>query len=70
MSQESRGLRDCTSYYMEKFMIDLTVQQIDNVAGGNPLLALIAVAGFFSMGGYEASVEFTSGAIEGFMEAR
>jgi len=50
-------------------MVDLTVQQIDSVAGGNPILVFIAVAGFFALGGYEASIDFTSGMIEGFVEA-
>lgn len=50
-------------------MIDLNLQQIEQVAGGNPILVLIAAAGFFALGGYRASIDFTSGFIEGFVEA-
>lgn len=50
-------------------MLDLTTDQMEVVVGGNPAVTAIAIVGFFVMGGYEASVDFTSGMIEGFMDA-
>lgn len=50
-------------------MFELTANQLDSVSGGNAVLGVIAVIAFFSTA-YEDSVNFTSGMIEGFMDAR
>jgi len=47
-------------------MIELTSEQCDEAGGG--LVAVLAVITFLSMGGYRAAIDFTSGAIEGFVE--
>lgn len=49
-------------------MFELTGDQKDAVSGGNPILITMAVIGFFATT-YQQSVDFTSGMIEGFMDA-
>lgn len=48
-------------------MQTLNDEQLYAVSGGNPILGVIGVIVFFSSGGYENAVNFTSGAIEGFL---
>jgi bacteriocin-like protein len=46
----------------------LNNEQLNAVSGGGgAILGVIAVIVFFSSGGYENAVDFTSGAIEGFV---
>lgn len=49
-------------------MIDLNLEHCEQVSGGF-LLQALAVVIFLTQGGYRASIDFTSGAIEGFVEA-
>lgn len=49
-------------------MVDLNLGQCEAVSGGL-IMQAIAVCVFLTQGGYRAAVDFTSGAIEGFVEA-
>lgn len=48
-------------------MIELTSAQCEEAGGG--IVGVLAMITFLSMGGYRAAIDFTSGAIEGFVEA-
>jgi hypothetical protein len=49
-------------------MVELSVEQCEAASGGF-IMSAIAISVFLTQGGYRAAVDFTSGAIEGFMEA-
>ena len=49
-------------------MVDLKLEQCEAVSGGFVMEA-IAITMFMCGGGYRGAVDFTSGAIDGFMEA-
>lgn len=48
-------------------MRELIFDEVNEVDGG--VIRAIAIAGYFALGGYAATVDFVSGAIEGFVEA-
>lgn len=50
-------------------MTVMTDMEIESVSGGNAFLVVLATATFFACGGYEKSIDFVSGAMEGFMDA-
>lgn len=49
-------------------MVELNLEQCEAASGGF-ILQAIAVCVFMTQGGYRAAIDFTSGAIEGFVEA-
>ena len=57
-----------STYRMEDHMVDLKLEQCEAVSGGF-VMEVIAITMFMCGGGYRGAVDFTSGAIEGFMEA-
>lgn len=48
-------------------MLELTNEQCEDASGG--VVGALAVVAWLTQGGYRAAVDFTSGAIEGFVEA-
>lgn len=53
----------------DEAMTVMTDMEIESVSGGNAFLVVLATATFFACGGYEKSIDFVSGAMEGFMDA-
>lgn len=49
-------------------MVELNLEQCEAASGGFFLQAMALVV-FMTQGGYRAAIDFTSGAIEGFVEA-